>query len=349
KEWGKGIKTLISILVIVIWLLLLPFVLRFFAEVLSVQTEPETTIAPTPIITLSPVPTITPTIAPTASPVPTLKKGMNGDSVIHIQEKLIELGYLEDTADGNYGSKTEMAVERFQQKNGLVADGIVGENTLISLFSESALGIGDMYSAELNGRGHSDGGREEPEYVGQRGYIGYYEHFTSNAEGDKCFDTPWLVPTYRKDRQFWVEDGTIEHKTEVIVISQELKHEGYGAYSGMLLVERLDNKKQVYVNVMSFITKPYWTYSDLVEAVRVGDYIAEYNDSGSYYPVGTSNSRIDLPDGTLVLVKGVTGLHGRNGPDNEITPIEGMVWKEWKYGYGGVTVYFTEEDLTIVY
>ena len=26
----------------------------------------------------------------------------------------------------------------------------------------------------------------------------------------------WTVPTYQQDKQFWVENGTIEHKTEVL-------------------------------------------------------------------------------------------------------------------------------------
>ena len=48
-----------------------------------------------------------------------------------------------------------------------------------------------------------------------------------------------------------------------------------------------------------------------------------------------------------VLVTGITGTY-RNVKPSE-TGIDAVVWKEWKYGYGGVTVHFNEEDLTIIY
>jgi peptidoglycan hydrolase-like protein with peptidoglycan-binding domain len=40
---------------------------------------------------------------------PTLARGSRGDNVKLLQEKLIELGYLNDTADGIYGAKTQTA------------------------------------------------------------------------------------------------------------------------------------------------------------------------------------------------------------------------------------------------
>lgn len=203
--------------------------------------------------------------------------------------------------------------------------------------------------ANLKGRGSSDVGRSEPQYVGQKGFLGFYGYFTSDGEGDRCYSTPWYIPTYQKDKQFWVEAEPVEHKTEVEVLFQELTHEGYGAYSGMLLVKRIDDGKEFYVDVMNFITKPYWSFSNLREATRVGYFIAEFKQKSDYYPVGTDNSKKELEDGTLVLVTGLTDLYGRKGPDRDTHPIEGMVWKKWKYGYGGVNVFFSEEDLTLIY
>jgi putative chitinase len=52
-----------------------------------------------------------------------LKRGSNDDNVKKLQEKLgIEV-------IGNFGPKTEIAVKEWQAKNGLTADGIVGEAT----------------------------------------------------------------------------------------------------------------------------------------------------------------------------------------------------------------------------
>lgn len=58
------------------------------------------------------------------------KRGSTGSEVTKIQQKLINWGYMTGSADGIYGAKTEAAVKRFQQKNGLSADGIAGSKTL---------------------------------------------------------------------------------------------------------------------------------------------------------------------------------------------------------------------------
>ena len=97
------------------------------------------------------------------------------------------------------------------------------------------------------------------------------------------------------------------------------------------------------------MTEPYWENSDLVEAAFDGYFIAEYHEKSDYYPVTKSNEPVMLDDGTKVLVVGKTGLYGRNGPDYSITPIEAIVFKEWKNGYGGVHVFFNPEDLAVVY
>ena len=60
---------------------------------------------------------------------PTLKKGARGNITKTVQEKLTSLGYNTNGIDGIFGSATKKAVISFQKSNGLVADGIVGQNT----------------------------------------------------------------------------------------------------------------------------------------------------------------------------------------------------------------------------
>ena len=60
---------------------------------------------------------------------PTLKKGARGNITKLLQEKLVSLGYNTNGIDGIFGVGTEKAVMSFQKSNGLVADGIVGQNT----------------------------------------------------------------------------------------------------------------------------------------------------------------------------------------------------------------------------
>ena len=60
-----------------------------------------------------------------------LRKGMRGNDVKVMQEKLLKLGYDlgPDGADGDFGSMTEAAVRKLQSKYGLEVDGIVGAET----------------------------------------------------------------------------------------------------------------------------------------------------------------------------------------------------------------------------
>ena len=68
----------------------------------------------------------------------TLKQGTISDAVKDMQERLIALGYLTGTADGNFGTKTSLALTSFQKNNGLSADGVAGTTTLMKLNSLNA-------------------------------------------------------------------------------------------------------------------------------------------------------------------------------------------------------------------
>lgn len=59
--------------------------------------------------------------------------GSSGEEVVKIQERLKNWGYYDGNIDGVYGVKTAEAIKKFQEKNGLKADGIAGEKTLASL------------------------------------------------------------------------------------------------------------------------------------------------------------------------------------------------------------------------
>lgn len=62
---------------------------------------------------------------------PTLRKGDSGGEVKDLQKLLISLGYDlgKAGADGKFGDKTEAAIKKFQKKNQLVIDGVVGKKT----------------------------------------------------------------------------------------------------------------------------------------------------------------------------------------------------------------------------
>ena len=70
----------------------------------------------------------------------TLTLGMKGSDVKAVQKRLKALGYLKTNSqvNGYYGEETEDAVEEFQRRNNLSADGTVGPKTLEKLNSSSA-------------------------------------------------------------------------------------------------------------------------------------------------------------------------------------------------------------------
>lgn len=61
-----------------------------------------------------------------------LRRGDNGPAVRHVQQALADLGF-DVAVDGIFGRGTEQAVEQFQANQGLIADGVVGPNTLDAL------------------------------------------------------------------------------------------------------------------------------------------------------------------------------------------------------------------------
>lgn len=55
--------------------------------------------------------------------------GSSGQDVKTVQDKLLRWRYYDGSVDGVYGARTYRAVRRFQEKNGLNIDGVVGPST----------------------------------------------------------------------------------------------------------------------------------------------------------------------------------------------------------------------------
>lgn len=67
-----------------------------------------------------------------------LRLGSSGNQVKILQNRLIVLGYLSGTADGEFAETTEAAVIAFQKRNSIYDDGVAGPTTLTKLYSSSA-------------------------------------------------------------------------------------------------------------------------------------------------------------------------------------------------------------------
>lgn len=106
-------------------------------------TEAPTTTTEAPTTTTTQAPTTTTTEAPTTTTVATttttlppdpaadgtLELGESGDTVLALQQRLVELGYWLGEPDGTYGQLTRQAVMAFQKVEGLSRDGVAGPTT----------------------------------------------------------------------------------------------------------------------------------------------------------------------------------------------------------------------------
>ena len=111
-----------------------------------------------------------------------LRQGARGGEVKEVQRRLKLWGYYNGSVDGVFGAGTRKAVIAFQKKNGLAADGVVGQSTYKALGMDSSYGVlagqasGSGSSGNTNGYSSSDvyllartiyaEGRGEP-YTGQ--------------------------------------------------------------------------------------------------------------------------------------------------------------------------------------
>ncbi len=68
-----------------------------------------------------------------------LRQGAKGGEVKEVQRRLKTWGYYNGSVDGVFGAGTREAVIKFQKKNGLTADGVVGASTY------KALGMNNSY------------------------------------------------------------------------------------------------------------------------------------------------------------------------------------------------------------
>lgn len=74
--------------------------------------------------------------------------GSRGSDVAELQKRLNQEGY-SLAVDGEFGKETNKAVKDYQKRNGLVVDGIVGQNTWASLLKSPAATPGDSTGKEV--------------------------------------------------------------------------------------------------------------------------------------------------------------------------------------------------------
>ena len=72
----------------------------------------------------------------TVSAFASFQRGDDGEEVLAIQKRLVELHYTVGTLDGEFGPATEKAIKAFQASQGLEVDGVVGSATYKALMNK---------------------------------------------------------------------------------------------------------------------------------------------------------------------------------------------------------------------
>ena len=147
-----------------------------------------------------------------------LRQGAKGGEVKEVQRRLKQWGYYNGSVDGVFGAGTRSAVIKFQKKNGLKADGVVGAATY------KALGMNSSYQVLANknqGSAQSVGGFSSSEvyllaktiYAEGRGepYTGQVAigAVVLNRVRDKDFPNTISGVVYQKHAFTAVSDGQI--------------------------------------------------------------------------------------------------------------------------------------------
>ena len=201
---------------------------------------------------------------------------------------------------------------------------------------------------EVLGRGNPDVAGVEPDYRGTVGYVALQTGWEV-SRFNTFTETPWMLPLYGQEGTKWKVVGAVAHKTPVLVTDQQIKEERGHKFSGHLQVVRLDTFEQTWIDVIHFVTAPYWTLS-LSEAVTYGYCIAVYSNNSGVMPTDRKGNRGNLQEGTRVLMcERRTARY--ISPDKQNNPLPGIIFRsgEEQDSYYRTFLFFNANDLTLTY
>lgn len=151
----------------------------------------------------------------------TLRFGYTGLDVKYTMQRLYDLGFYNGKIDEKFGSGMMKALKAFQQKNGLVADGVVGPKTIKVLFSANALDADDPVPPKpepedpvLN---FGDSGDKVKALQTRLAALGYY---TGKVDGKFGSGTLKAVKLFQA-RNGLAVDGKVGNRTQLVLDSAD--------------------------------------------------------------------------------------------------------------------------------
>ena len=191
------------------------------------------------------------------APIPdNLKEGTEHPFVAELQERLMELGFMEnDEPTPFYGPVTANAVRTYQRQNNIVQDGVAGPETLAALFSQEA----KYYAVSLGISG--DDVKRIQNRLYELGYLAKKEEVT----GEFNEVTEKAVMKLQELNQLSI-DGKVGRMTISLLYSEEVKPDylAYGEKNKVVLSAQKRLKSLGYLT-----TVPDGNYGkDTVAAVK---------------------------------------------------------------------------------
>lgn len=228
--------------------------------VLAAETLPQTAADET-VMALSPDGPLLPSVAGVdaeySEPIPDyLRIGMEHPVVAKLQERLMELGFMDyDEPTNYYGEVSQSAVKVYQRQNKLAQDGVVGPETLEAILSPDA----KYYAAQHGDKGDDITRIQNRLY--ELGYLAKAELVTGNF-GDSTQEAVIKMQAVNGIEQ----DGKVGRQTMNLLYSDEVKPNmlSYGEKSDVVLEAQKRLKQLGYMT-----SEPDGAYgNDTIMAVK---------------------------------------------------------------------------------
>jgi hypothetical protein len=183
-------------------------------------------------------------------------------------------------------------------------------------------------------------GRNEPRYTGMFGYTSVGGTYEFSDYDKKLPRYPFQIPILTQTGpNLWEESSEkIPAKLAIEVIGQVLEHVGYGRYTGYLLVQVVGTKKIFKIDPSHFSPVAYWKCNPF-SAVKYSPFIGKVKKNAK--PVDRDGKWETMGQESKVFCA-ETKSYSKD-------QILCYVYKEWKYGYGGVGLFFSSSDIEIIY
>ena len=246
----------------------------------------------------------------------TVSVGITGTDVEELQKRLRELGYI-DTVTSYFGTDTEAAVKKFQERNGLTVDGSVGSETREMLYSEDAKAYAIEYGTE------SDKVKQLQQRLYKLGYI-------TQVTGLYGPETQQAIKRFQ-ERNGLIADGAMGPVTQSTILSADAQPNALIVGTSGADVEKVQNRL-VELKYMKNATGYYG--SDTEAAVSA---FQKRNGLTADGKVGAQTNKVLFSDGAkkAASTSSSSGKPGNSGASSTKKPSSSSSGKKPSSGSSG--------------